>query len=118
MTRLWGFGSGPGVETPGCTSETRLRGLNQGLVREGGLRSHRPGFQPRGIRAVFLMASTLLLTGCARDGSFQAISMWNQSRIKPLEESPMPDVPSSSRQLVPGTSVPVADGVDVGIAGG
>src|SRR5207249_1229757 len=44
-----------------------------------------------------------LLSGCTRDGRFQAISMWNESRIKPLEESPMAELQSSSRTLVPGT---------------
>ena len=32
----------------------------------------------------------LLLAGCTRDGQFQAISMWNDSRLKPLEALPDP----------------------------
>jgi mono/diheme cytochrome c family protein len=67
-------------------------------------------------------AVALVLTGCARDGSFQAISMWNQSRIKPLEESPMPGLPSSSRPLVPGAvargQLPVEDRRTAGQVGG
>ena len=58
-------------------------------------------------RGILLLAAVVLLTGCTRDGHFQAISMWNESRLKPLEESPMPGMPSSSRPLVPGA---VAEG--------
>jgi mono/diheme cytochrome c family protein len=47
----------------------------------------------------------LLLAGCTRDGQFQAISMWNESRLKPLEALPDRGENSSSRPLVPG-SVP------------
>ena len=49
------------------------------------------------------LLSIPLLSGCTRDGRFQAISMWNESRLKPLEESPMAGETSSSRPLVPGT---------------
>jgi mono/diheme cytochrome c family protein len=45
------------------------------------------------------LAALLLTAGCARDGSFQAISMWNESRLKPLEGSPSPEGGSSSRAL-------------------
>jgi mono/diheme cytochrome c family protein len=58
---------------------------------------------PRRYPTAGLFLTALLLAGCTREGRFQAISMWNQSRLKPLEASPMPDVPSSSRPLVPGT---------------
>ena len=43
------------------------------------------------------------LSGCTRDGQFQAISMWNESRLKPLEESPYPGGESSSLPIPPGT---------------
>lgn len=45
----------------------------------------------------------LMSAGCTRQGQFQAISMWNESRLKPLEESPIAGAGSSSRPLVPGT---------------
>jgi mono/diheme cytochrome c family protein len=45
----------------------------------------------------------LLLAGCTREGQFQPVSMWNRSRLKPLEPSPMPGQLSSSRELPPGT---------------
>lgn len=35
--------------------------------------------------ALALLPLALGLTGCTRDGKFQAISMWNESRIKPYE---------------------------------
>jgi mono/diheme cytochrome c family protein len=60
----------------------------------------------RQARAAWCAASLgglMLLAGCARDGSFQAISMWNQSRLKPLEESPDTSHGSSSQRLPPGT---------------
>src|SRR5438876_6567758 len=62
-------------------------------------------------RSVVILAlgGGVLLSGCTRDGRFQAISMWNESRLKPLEESPMAEETSSSRPLVPGT---VARGQD------
>ena len=49
------------------------------------------------------LGSVILLTGCTREGHFQAISMWNQSRLKPLQDSPRPGEQSSSRPLVAGT---------------
>jgi mono/diheme cytochrome c family protein len=49
------------------------------------------------------VVSIMPLTGCTRNGEFQAISMWNDSRLKPLEESPIPGEGSSSRPLPPGT---------------
>jgi mono/diheme cytochrome c family protein len=55
------------------------------------------------VLCVSAVSLILLTAGCARDGSFQPISMWNQSRLKPLEESPIPDEGSSSRALPPGT---------------
>lgn len=42
-------------------------------------------------------AVALLSGGCTRDGKFQALSMWNESRLKPYEASPMPGEASSSR---------------------
>jgi len=53
-----------------------------------------------GLSAALLLC---LLTGCTRDGRFQAISMWNESRLKPLEESPALAGTSSSATLVPGS---------------
>src|SRR5579862_2957528 len=63
-----------------------------------------------------LMAAFTLLGGCTppfhrtREGTwrpqpvrFQAISMWNGSRLKPLEESPDPARASSSLALPAGT---------------
>lgn len=44
----------------------------------------------------------MLLTGCTRDGRFQALSMWNESRLKPLEAHPG-GVGSSSQPMPPGT---------------
>jgi mono/diheme cytochrome c family protein len=44
-----------------------------------------------------------LLSGCTRDGHFRPVSMWNESRLKPLEESPLAEEQSSSLPLVPGT---------------
>jgi cytochrome c553 len=49
-----------------------------------------------------VLTGLMLLAGCARDGSFQPISMWNQSRLKPLEENPVASQGSSSRQLPAG----------------
>lgn len=49
------------------------------------------------------LGAVVLAAGCTREGNFQAISMWNQSRIKPLGESPIPGEQSSSRPLVAGT---------------
>lgn len=57
----------------------------------------------RAVCCTAALAGLLLVAGCARDGSFQPISMWNQSRLKPLEESPQLGEGSSSRRLPPGT---------------
>ena len=54
------------------------------------------------LRALAL-GTMVLAAGCTREGHFQAISMWNQSRLKPLQDSPMPGEQSSSRPLVAGT---------------
>jgi Cytochrome C oxidase, cbb3-type, subunit III len=47
--------------------------------------------------------------------------MWNGSRIKPLEPSPIPDQASSSRPLVPGTvargELPADDPINTGMSG-
>jgi mono/diheme cytochrome c family protein len=71
--------------------------------------------------SVLLLAGVLLLTGCTREGHFQAISMWNESRLKPLEESPMPAEQSSSRPLPAGTiargEIPANDPVNSGRSG-
>lgn len=44
------------------------------------------------------LGAVALLSGCTRDGKFQALSMWNESRLKPYEASPMPGEASSSRR--------------------
>lgn len=49
------------------------------------------------------LGSVAMLSGCTRDGRFQAISMWNESRLKPYEESPFPEGGSSSRVPPAGT---------------
>jgi mono/diheme cytochrome c family protein len=65
----------------------------------------------------------LLISGCTRGQglAFQPISMWNGSRIKPLEASPMPGMASSSRPLVPGTvargQLPADDPINTGMSG-
>src|SRR5260370_36834396 len=70
---------------------------------------------------VLLLAAMVLLTGCTRAGHFQAISMWNESRLKPLEESPMPGEQSSSRPLPAGTlargQLPLDDPTHTGRSG-
>ena len=55
------------------------------------------------ISYILALGGVILLSGCTRDGHFQPVSMWNESRLKPLEESPMAEAESSSRPLVPGT---------------
>ncbi len=45
----------------------------------------------------------LTLTGCDRKGRFQAISMWNESRLKPMEASPIPGQASSAQPILPAT---------------
>jgi mono/diheme cytochrome c family protein len=68
-----------------------------------------------------LLVGVLLLSGCTRDWHFQAISMWNESRLKPLEESPRPAEQSSSREVPPGTlargEVPANDPFNTGRSG-
>jgi mono/diheme cytochrome c family protein len=49
------------------------------------------------------LAGSLGLGGCARDGHFSPLDMWNRSRYKPLEPSPFFRDGSSSQPLVPGT---------------
>lgn len=53
--------------------------------------------------SVGIAGLAVVLTGCTRSGEFQAYSMWNESRLKPMETSPDPSRASSSRELVPGT---------------
>ena len=50
-----------------------------------------------------LAAVCALLTGCDRKGEPQSLRMWNDSRLKPMEESPMPGQTSSSRVIPVGT---------------
>lgn len=49
------------------------------------------------------VSSLGVLSGCTRDGKFQALSMWNESRLKPYEESPFPGGGSSSMVPPAGT---------------
>lgn len=56
-----------------------------------------------GVLSALALASLVGLTGCTREGKFQAISMWNESRLKPLEPSPMAGMESSSLAPPPGT---------------
>jgi len=68
------------------------------------------------------VSATVLVCGCTRDGGFQPISMWNESRLKPLEPSPMPGQASSSLPLPTGTVARGAawsgDPVESGRSGG
>ena len=70
---------------------------------------------------ILLLAAVVLLTGCTREGHFQAISMWNESRLRPLQESPIPGEQSSSRPLVAGTVArgewPAEQVVNAGVRG-
>jgi mono/diheme cytochrome c family protein len=50
-----------------------------------------------------LVGAAVALSGCTRDGKFQALSMWNESRLKPYEENPMRPGESSSRTPAPGS---------------
>lgn len=51
---------------------------------------------------VAVLAALPALAGCARDGSFQPISMWNESRLKPYEKS-VASGPGVARPLPAGT---------------
>lgn len=53
--------------------------------------------------AVVLAAGALLLPGCTRDWRSRPVSMWNDSRYKPLEDDDLHLDGSSSRSLVAGT---------------
>ena len=75
--------------------------------RPGKVKDGRRLYRPPRLRHLrhlrIALGGVLLLTGCTREGHFQAISMWNQSRLRPLQESPIPGEQSSSRPLVAGT---------------
>jgi mono/diheme cytochrome c family protein len=73
-------------------------------METGGRRRSRPGGPLRVAFAVGtgIFAVALVLPGCTRQGEFQPVSMWNGSRVKPMEESPMPGTASSARVLPPG----------------
>jgi len=68
-----------------------------------------------------LFAGIVQLAGCARDGSFQPVSMWNNSKLRPLAESPMPGEQSVSRPLpvgvIPRGTLPQNDPVASGRIG-
>jgi mono/diheme cytochrome c family protein len=83
------------------------------------------GRRPRGRIAAALLPLTLgvsLLAGCTRDGKFQALSMWNESRLKPYENSPASLNEPSVRVAPAGTiargSIPHYEPVATGRAGG
>jgi mono/diheme cytochrome c family protein len=69
-----------------------------------------------------VLALVPLTAGCTRDGHFQAISMWNESRLKPLEEGPQAGEQSSSFPLAPGSiargELPPDDPLATGMSGG
>jgi len=48
-------------------------------------------------------AALMVLPGCTRDGKVQWVSMWNDSRYKPMEPSPAFNNGSSSQAPVAGT---------------
>ena len=50
-----------------------------------------------------LLLASVFLSGCTRDGQFQALSMWNESRLKPYEPSGHPSVQSAALAPPPGT---------------
>ncbi len=55
------------------------------------------------VYSLLLPFALCLLAGCSRQGEFQPVSMWNDSRIKPLEESRMPGMEWATLPRVPGT---------------
>jgi len=57
----------------------------------------------RSALALALLPLALGLTGCTRDGKFQAISMWNESRVKPYEAGQGTDRTAGLRQIPAGT---------------
>jgi mono/diheme cytochrome c family protein len=44
-----------------------------------------------------------MLSGCTRDGQFQPVSMWNQSRVKPFEGEVAPGAAGTAREAPTGT---------------
>lgn len=69
-----------------------------------------------------LLGAAMALSGCTRDGKFQALSMWNESRLKPYEANPMRPSESSSRVPAPGSiargELRVDDPIRTGRSGG
>lgn len=55
--------------------------------------------RPSRFARALALGTLVLLAGCTQNGRFQAISMWNESRLKPLEPSPMAGQASSARDL-------------------
>ena len=68
------------------------------------------------------LGGMVLLAGCTRDGQFQPVSMWNESRLKPMEESPIPGEFSVARPPAPGSvargQLAAYDPIQTGRAGG
>lgn len=44
-----------------------------------------------------------LLGGCTRDGKLVGVSMWNNTRLKPMEGGPLPSGLAAARPVPPGT---------------
>ena len=56
-----------------------------------------------GVLVMAAMTALPLLAGCTRDFRFQPVSMWNESRVKPFEPSPLSPNESSARTPPIGT---------------
>ncbi len=78
--------------------------------------------RPSHIGWVLVGAGVVVLSGCTRDFRPQSIRMWNDSRLKPYEASPLPNEQSSSRLPPPGTiardELAVDDPIRTGRSGG
>ncbi|MCC2670076.1 MAG: hypothetical protein K0Q72_2547 [Armatimonadetes bacterium] len=61
-----------------------------------------------------LLATALPLAGCTRKGEFQAISMWNESRLKPYEPGQGIGQVGAARQIPAGTVAQGELSVDTG----
>jgi mono/diheme cytochrome c family protein len=85
-------------------------------------RLHAPRATHPAPRALLFALCALLLAGCTREGKFQPVSMWNESRIKPMEPSPMPGELSSARRIPDGAiargQLQQDDPVNTGRSGG
>lgn len=73
----------------------------------GNMETGKTGRRPR-LLVLALLPVMLGLAGCTRDHKFQAISMWNESRIKPYEPGQGVERNAGARQIPVGT-VPRGD---------